>query len=168
MASVSILFVCMGNICRSPMAEALLRELVRARGLDNLVEIDSAGTHSYHVGSPPHDSTCERLRLHGIPVGDQRSRLVVSADLERFDYVVVMDRENLAGVEALRTAASSAEVSLMLEHAPSDELRALQDVPDPWMVGGYDRVYDLLNEACAGLLEHVCAREPALAAASRD
>lgn len=153
-STASVLFVCMGNICRSPMAEAVFRHQAREAGL--VVEVDSAGTHAYHVGEPPHPETLAELARRGIPQGEHRARLVTAADLERFDHVVAMDRANLGELRALAAAAPQAvraELSLLLDHAP-DEVDE-DEVPDPWYVGGYDHVFDLVTLGGRGLLEHV-------------
>lgn len=154
MDTVSVLMVCMGNICRSPMAEAVLRHLVDEAGLADRVRIDSAGTHSYHLGNEPHPETQAELARRGIDVGDQRSRLVTAADLATFDLVVAMDRANLAELHAMveQTGGSDAvraELSLLLDHARGADA---DEVPDPYYVGGYDRVYELVADGCRGLL----------------
>jgi protein-tyrosine phosphatase len=161
MESVSVLMVCMGNICRSPMADAVLRHLVDEAGLTDRVRVDSAGTHSYHLGNEPHEETQAELARRGVDVGEQVSRLVTSADLDAFDLVVAMDRANLGELRALAQQAGGvdavhAELSLLLDHA-DDELQ-VDEVPDPYYVGGYDRVYDLVDAGCRGLLEQIEGR----------
>lgn len=164
METVSVLMVCMGNICRSPMAEAVFRDLVEGEGLAERVRIDSAGTHSYHLGNEPHPETRAELARRGIAVGDQRSRLVTPADLESFDFVVAMDEANLEELRAIAHQlggedAIDAELSLLLAHAqelPGEQ--TLSEVPDPYYVGGYDRVYELVLAGCEGLLEQVRGR----------
>jgi protein-tyrosine phosphatase len=158
--SVSVLMVCMGNICRSPMADAVLRHLVDEAGLADRVRVDSAGTHSYHLGNEPHPETQAELARRGVDVGEQRSRLVTPADLDSFDMVVAMDRANLAELQALAQPAGGidaihAHVSLLLDHAEEADV---DEVPDPYYVGGYDRVYDLVDAGCRGLLEDVRER----------
>lgn len=169
MESVSVLMVCMGNICRSPMAEAVFRDLVEAEGLAERVRIDSAGTHSYHLGCEPHLETQAELVRRGVAVGEQRSRLVTPADLESFDFVVAMDEANLVELRALAQQLGGvdsidAELSLLLEHADEVPGEQVTEVPDPYYVGGYDRVYDLVRAGCEGLLERVRGRvEPRMA-----
>lgn len=169
MTTVSVLFVCMGNICRSPMAEAVFRAHVADAGLAERVRIDSAGTHSYHLGLEPHPQTQAELARRGVAVGEQVSRLVTQADLASFDLVVAMDRANLAELEALADAAGGdarERVSLLLEHALDDDADVVDvdEVPDPYYVGGYDRVYDLVLAGCEGLLTRVRERLEAPAA----
>lgn len=164
MDEIRVLMVCMGNICRSPMAEAVMWHRLALEGLGSSVFVDSAGTHSYHLGQPPHPGTRAELERRGVAVGHQESRLVVPADFEEFDYIVAMDRENLAGLRAMAHAAGGidgvrAELSLLLEHAaeiPVDDV--VDEVPDPYYVGGYDVVYELVDAGCAGLLERVRGR----------
>lgn len=161
METVSVLFVCMGNICRSPMAEAVFRAQVVDAGLEDRVRIDSAGTHSYHLGHEPHPETQAELTRRGVEVGEQVSRLVTEGDLASFDLVVAMDRANLDGLEALAGSvdgAERAEASLLLEHAADDaRVGGVDEVPDPYYVGGYDRVYDLVEAGSHGLLTRVRA-----------
>ena len=171
MTNVSVLFVCMGNICRSPMAESVFRAQVEAAGLSDRIRIDSAGTHSYHLGHAPHPETQAELVRRGVEVGDQVSRLVTSADIADFDFVVAMDRANLDELHALAERvehADRAELSLLLEHVDPDAERApdgagdmvmaTSEVPDPYYVGGYDHVYDLVEAGSHGLLAHVRTR----------
>lgn len=155
MTRTSVLFVCMGNICRSPMAEAVFRAHVEEAGLSERFTIDSAGTHSYHIGNAPHPETQGELARRGVPVGEQVSRLVTADDLDDFDYVVAMDRENLDGLHALARETDDdvhAEISLLLAHADDADT---DEVPDPYYVGGYDRVFDLVELGSRGLLAHV-------------
>lgn len=165
MSDVSVLMVCMGNICRSPMAESVLRHQLAQAGLADRVHVDSAGTHSYHLGHAPHPETQAELARRDIVVGEQTSRLVTSADLDTFDFVVAMDRANLHELRGIAQAAGGldqvhATVSLLLEHAddtPGDDDHD-GEVPDPYYVGGYDRVYELVDAGCAGLVERIEAR----------
>ncbi len=163
MKTVSVLMVCMGNICRSPMAEAVFRDLVEAEGLAASMRIDSAGTHSYHLGNEPHPETQAELARRGVPVGDQRSRLVTPADLESFDFVVAMDRANLDELRAIAHQlggedAIDAEIRLLLEYATEIPGEHVDEVPDPYYVGGYERVYELVDAGCRGLIERVAVR----------
>ncbi|MGQ9925769.1 MAG: low molecular weight protein-tyrosine-phosphatase [Chloroflexaceae bacterium] len=154
-APVRVLFVCMGNICRSPMAEAIFRRHVADAGLDGHFLIDSAGTGSWHVGEPPHHGTLAVLSRRGIDPGDQRARQITRGDFDRFDYIVAMDHENLAALQRLRRDGR-ARVSLLLSHAPGLSVR---EVPDPYYSGAFDQVFDLIDAGCRGLLAHIRERE---------
>lgn len=160
MDDVSVLFVCMGNICRSPMADAYMRHLVDEAGLTDRVRVDSAGTHSYHLGHEPHPDTQAELARRGVEVGDQRSRLVTVADFDAYDHVVAMDHANVAELEALAHQSADPEtarqrITLLLEHAEEIPGEQVDEVPDPYYVGGYDRVFDLVDAGCRGLLGRV-------------
>lgn len=157
MERVSVLFVCMGNICRSPMAEAVFRAHVEAAGLTDVIHVDSAGTHSYHLGHPPHPETQAELGRRGVLVGEQTSRLIELADFDAYEYIVVMDRENLANVERLLDDSEFGEhvgITLLLSHATDVDT---DEVPDPYYVGGYDRVFDLVDAGTRGLLASIRA-----------
>ncbi|MGH8457790.1 MAG: low molecular weight protein-tyrosine-phosphatase, partial [Nevskiales bacterium] len=119
----------MGNICRSPTAQGVLREQLRGAGLGDRVRTDSAGTHAYHIGSPPDPRSRQAAAKRGIDIGDLRARLVVPEDFERFDYVLAMDAGNLSELEALRPAQSRARMGLLMDYAPSGYPR---EVPDPY------------------------------------
>ncbi|MCW2955914.1 MAG: phosphotyrosine protein phosphatase [Thermoleophilia bacterium] len=161
MHDVSVLFICMGNICRSPMAEAVFRVLVDEAGLVDRVRIDSAGTHSYHLDHAPHPETQAELGRRGVAVGEQVSRLVTTADLQEFDLVVAMDHANMDELATLVQAAGGpdavrSEVFLLLDHATGTDHDG--QVPDPYYAGGYDHVFDLIDDGARGLLELVRTR----------
>jgi protein-tyrosine phosphatase len=143
---IRVLFVCMGNICRSPMAEAVFQHLVNAAGLSDKIEVDSAGTGSWHVGSHAHHGTLDVLMRNAIAY-DGRARQVVPADLAFFDYIVTMDEDNLRYVRSL--GAQNEHVAPLLSYAPHLKIR---EVPDPFYTGGFDGVYDLVRAGCEGLL----------------
>ncbi len=151
---IKVLFVCLGNICRSPMAEGIFRDVIEKAGLEQQVMIDSAGTHGYHIGEPPDARAQSTTARHGISIADLRGRQVEAEDLKRFDYVLAMDEENLAN---LRRLPGSAQVRLFLEFACATSTR---EVPDPYYggLGGFDRVYDLLEDAAQGLLADIRQR----------
>jgi protein-tyrosine phosphatase len=152
---VRILFVCWGNICRSPTAEGIMRRLVAEAGLDDAVEIDSAGTSDEHAGSPPDRRALAEADARGLDLRDQTARRVGPADWDRFDLILVAD--TVVERRLLRMApgaAARAKVHHMTAFGPDPEV---VDVPDPYYGGpdGFQQVYDLLEGACAGLLDHV-------------
>jgi protein-tyrosine phosphatase len=151
---VAVLFVCMGNICRSPTAEGVFRALVAGRGLGGRIAADSAGTHAWHVGDPPDPRTCAAARRRGLDLSGLRARQATADDFRRFDYVLAMDRRNQAALEALRRPGSPARLGLFLDFAPRLGRR---EMPDPYYGGpdGFELVLDLAAEAAAGLLNHI-------------
>ena len=147
---VNVLFVCLGNICRSPMAEAVFRDLVRKEGLAGRFEIASAGIGDWHAGEPPHRGTRETLKRHGIEPDGLTAKRVSQAMLDRADYVVAMDDENLADLRSWRIEHQ--KVSRILDYAPDVEVR---DVPDPYFDGRFELVYQLVSKGSAGLLQQI-------------
>ncbi|UHD17700.1 low molecular weight protein-tyrosine-phosphatase [Thiocapsa bogorovii] len=154
---VRVLFVCMGNICRSPTAHGVFRKLVVERGLSHCVEIDSAGTHAYHVGEPPDRRARATALERGIDIGDLRARLAERSDFESFDYVLAMDRDNYRILSGFCPAGMESKLRLFMEFAPDLGVR---DVPDPYYggAGGFDQVFDLVEAASQGLLEDLLQR----------
>jgi protein-tyrosine phosphatase len=151
-----ILTVCLGNICRSPMAEGVLRHLARQRGLGIIT--DSAGTGHWHVGEPPDPRAIAAMRRQGIDISDLRARQFARADFDRFDLILAMDNDNLRDVLRLAPTPGHAEkASLILGHAPHLDLR---EVPDPYYGSNadFDRVYRMLKDACEGLLDAIARR----------
>lgn len=154
---MEILFVCMGNICRSPTAEGVVRAYVEKAGLGERVKLDSAGTHGYHVGSPPDQRAQRAAARRGYDLSRLKARRVRDADFLRFDLILAMDRDNLA---LLRQACPDKEqhrLGLMLDYALSTEE---QEVPDPYYGGpeGFERVLDLVEDAASGLVESLRSR----------
>ena len=147
----------MGNICRSPTAEAVFRRLVVAKAPDLPLRIDSAGTHGYHVGAPPDRRAQAAARRRGIDMSALRARRLVPEDFARFDYVLVMDEQNRADAIEIAPPAHAATLRLFLEYAPA--LGRLE-VPDPYYGGetGFEEVLDLVEEASRGLLDELRAR----------
>ncbi|HET9948424.1 MAG TPA: low molecular weight protein-tyrosine-phosphatase [Longimicrobiales bacterium] len=152
-ARVSVLFVCLGNICRSPLAEGVFLKLLDEAGLQDRFEVDSAGTGSWHVGERPDTRAQAVARRHGVELPG-RARQVDTADLEVYDWVVAMDRENLHALEHLRgSARARARVVLLRDFDPEGE----GDVPDPYYGGehGFERVFEIVSRSCRELLEHL-------------
>jgi len=156
----AVLFVCMGNICRSPTAEGVFRKLVEERAPQLRIRIDSAGTHDYHVGEAPDPRAIAAAARRGIDLEALRARQVEEADFERFDLVVAMDRLNREMLLDRSPEPYRERVRLMMEFAPSLEV---EDVPDPYYGGavGFERVLDLVEEAARGLLDEVLQRTSA-------
>jgi protein-tyrosine phosphatase len=156
---VRILFVCMGNICRSPTAEGVMRALLREEGLETTVELDSAGTGGWHAGEPPDARATEAARRRGV-VLEGAARQVTPADFDDFDLLVAMDRENLRELLAIAPSEEGAEkVRLLREFDPASADAGDLDVPDPYYGGerGFERVLELVTAACRGLLADVRA-----------
>ncbi len=154
---MKILFVCMGNICRSPTAKGVFDAAIARAGLD--VETDSAGTHDYHVGHPPDPRAIEMARIRQVDIAGDRARRIQVADFSRFDRILVMDRGNLEAVRALAPGEAAARVQLVMELAPE---YGLEEVPDPYYGGeaGFRQVVDML-EAAAECLVAEMAEGPA-------
>ncbi|HYR05454.1 MAG TPA: low molecular weight protein-tyrosine-phosphatase [Gallionella sp.] len=154
---VSVVFVCMGNICRSPTAEAVFRRYVENAGLAGDILIDSAGTHDYHIGDPPDSRAQYAARRRGYDMGGLRGRQIDKGDFHRFDYVLAMDKANLAILQRLAPSVSDAQVRLFLEYARH---HAEREVPDPYYGGvdGFERVLDMVEDAAEGLLQDIRKR----------
>ncbi len=147
----SVLFVCLGNICRSPTAEAVFRKKVAEAGLD--VHIDSAGTHGYHIGSPPDKRSQQAGIARGYRFDKLKCRRVESDDFGRFDYILAMDESNLKNLKNMAESEHHNKIALFLSYANSDET----EVPDPYYGGqrGFELVLDLIEEASDGLITHI-------------
>lgn len=154
---VKVLFVCMGNICRSPTAQGIFRKLVMEEGLERHIEIDSAGTHAYHLGEPPDPRAQATARARGIDLSDLRARQVEPGDLWYFDYVIAMDRDNYARLQRLCPKGMEDKLYLLMDFAPELGIR---EVPDPYYGGqrGFEQVFDLIELAARGLLDDIRRR----------
>jgi protein-tyrosine phosphatase len=152
--NVSVVFVCMGNICRSPTAEAVFRHYVEIAGLAGHILIDSAGTHDYHIGDPPDSRAQQAAQQRGYDMSGLRGRQVEEGDFHRFDYVLAMDSANLTILQRLAPPGCDAQVRLFLEYARH---HAEREVPDPYYGGedGFERVLDMVEDAAQGLLQHI-------------
>ena len=151
---IKILFVCMGNICRSPTAQGVFQRLIEQTGLNHEIKIDSAGTHAYHVGNPP-DPRAQAVALRrGIDLSGQRARKVTRGDFEKFDYILAMDQDNLSALRMICPPEHCDKLRLFLDFAPDLKVG---DVPDPYYGGptGFEQVLDLVEIAAEGLLRHL-------------
>ena len=148
---IRVLFVCTGNICRSPTAEGVFRALLDAEGLGRAIEADSAGTHGYHVGDPPDTRSQAAAARRGIDLSGQRSRLFGAGDFETFDYVLAMDRMNYRTLSIACPARARGRLALFLDFAPS---LGFDEVPDPYYGAedGFEEVLDIVEAASGGLL----------------
>jgi protein-tyrosine phosphatase len=155
---IGVLFVCTGNICRSPTAEGIFRKLVADAGLSETIVAESAGTHGYHVGEPPDPRSREAAAERGYDLSGLRARKLERADLERFDFIVAMDRGHLATLSRLAGSGAAQKLRLMMSYSTCFRE---EDVPDPYYGGpeDFERVLDLLEDAALGLLESL--RRPA-------
>jgi len=154
MSKVSVLFVCLGNICRSPTAHAVFRKMVADNGLADEIEIDSAGTAAYHVGKHPDMRSMETARNRGIEMLDLRARKVDFGDFYQYDYVLAMDDENYHNLKELALPEHYDKIQMFLDYSDAFEER---EVPDPYYGGaqGFEHVFDLVESASEGLLNHI-------------
>ena len=152
--NISVLFVCMGNICRSPTAQGVFERLVEEHRLSGTIEIDSAGTHAYHVGECPDARATAAAMNRGVDLSSQQARRVSPDDFERFDYVLAMDNDNYEILAASCPPGLESRLRLFLEFAPELEAR---EVPDPYYGGGsgFERVLDMIEQASKGLLADI-------------
>ncbi len=152
--SIQVLFVCMGNICRSPTAEGVFALLVQKHGLAHQILIDSAGTHAYHVGAAPDRRSQEAAQRRGIDISHLKGRQVSVDDFTQFDYILAMDHENYANLMAICPPSNRKRLRLFLSFATDVKL---EEVPDPYYGGetGFERVLDLIENAAQGLLKHI-------------
>lgn len=153
-----VLFVCLGNICRSPTAEAVVRDFARREASGLELEFDSAGTHGYHVGDAPDVRSIAAARRRGIDMSELRARVVEAADFERFDLLLAMDESVYGGLKRVAPQGSTEKIRLFLDFAPQLGRR---DVPDPYYGGatGFEEVLDLVEEGARGLLAALAVRE---------
>jgi protein-tyrosine phosphatase len=165
---LGVLMVCMGNICRSPTAEAVLRDRLNRKGWADRVLLDSAGTHGYHVGAPPDPRAIEHAARRGYDLSGLRARRVAAGDFERFELILPMDDVNLADLQQRCPPAFADRLWLLLEAAAYPVQPARRDVPDPYYGGpaGFEQVLDLVEGACDALIPHIERRLSALESAS--
>jgi protein-tyrosine phosphatase len=159
-----VLFVCMGNICRSPTAQGVFRKMVADAGLEGAVVIESAGTHAYHVGEPPDARAQQAVKRRGYEIGDLRARQITQEDFRNFDLILAMDWENLALLQQQCPRAHKHKLHLLMRFAGEHDAAT---VPDPYYGGpeGFNTVLDYVEDACQGLIEVVRKRATMYAAA---
>ena len=152
--AVSVLFVCMGNICRSPTAHGVFRHRVTAAGLGDRILVESAGTHAYHVGHPADDRSQAAALARGYDLGDLRARLVSPRDFSRFNYILAMDEDNLAELKRNTPEGSAVQPNLFMDYSAKFTGR---EVPDPYTGGpqGFEAALDMIEDASTGLLEAI-------------
>jgi protein-tyrosine phosphatase len=148
-----VLFVCLGNICRSPTAHGVFQALVDAQGLGRQILVDSAGTAAYHVGNPPDSRSTQIALKRGYDLSPLRARQALEADFEQFDYILAMDQSNLINLRQLQPHDYKGHLGLFLDFGSKPE----REVPDPYYGGdaGFEHVLDLVESASEGLLEHI-------------
>ncbi|WP_164217518.1 low molecular weight protein-tyrosine-phosphatase [Virgibacillus sp. YIM 98842] len=149
---ISVLFVCLGNICRSPMAEAVFRDKLEQKGLTGKISVDSAGTGDYHVGKEPHKGTRELLDRNHISYEGMLARQVSYGDWSKFDYIIAMDDQNITDLSRINKETEDVYIAKLMDFVddPGDE-----NVPDPYYTGNFDYTYELVSEGCSKLLDFI-------------
>lgn len=147
---IRVLFVCLGNICRSPMAEAVMRDLIAKKGLTSDIKVDSAATSSWHIGEAPHKGTQAKLKEFGISTGGMKGRQLSAADFEAFDYIVGMDSSNVRNIRDMLGQPDHPKIFRFLDLTPHRK-----DVPDPYYTGDFQETYDLAVQGCEALLNKI-------------
>lgn len=156
-SDIGVLFVCLGNICRSPTAEGVFRKRVADAGMSEIIRVDSAGTHAYHTGEPPDRRAVLAAQRRGVDLSNIRARRIATTDFESFDFVLAMDASNLRNLQELCPVKYADRLQLFLDYSNG---AAEREVPDPYYGGalGFERVLDLVEEAAEGLLRSVTGR----------
>ncbi|MAT49652.1 MAG: phosphotyrosine protein phosphatase [Porticoccaceae bacterium] len=160
---VSVLFVCLGNICRSPTAHGIFEALVRDAGLDGWIRVDSAGTGDWHIGKSPDKRAMAAALGRGLDIGHLIARQVRPSDFDQFDYILAMDRSNLSNLERMRPPSFAGHLGLFLPFAAyAGQPLETDEVPDPYYgeAGGFQHVYELVEQAARGLLAHISQHHP--------
>ncbi|MFT5574018.1 MAG: protein-tyrosine phosphatase [Cryomorphaceae bacterium] len=157
MSKVKVLFVCMGNICRSPTAHGVMHDKVLKRGLQSQIEVDSAGTHAYHEGEMSDPRSRAMAEQRGIDMDFIRARKISIVDYDQFDYILAMDQDNLDLIEHYAPDKHFAKIALFLDFALASGSTDQEVVPDPYYGGGsgFEMVYDLVDKGCDALIENI-------------
>lgn len=145
-----VLFVCLGNICRSPISEAVMRHLVENKGLSDQIKIDSAATSSWHIGEPPHKGTKAKLKEFGISTSGMKGRQLSTEDFETFDYIIGMDSSNVRNIRQMLGQPEHPKIFRFLDLTDHKK-----DVPDPYYTGDFQETYELVVDGCEALLEKI-------------
>ncbi|WP_249872796.1 low molecular weight protein-tyrosine-phosphatase [Oceanobacillus saliphilus] len=149
---IRVLFVCLGNICRSPMAEAIFRELVKKENLSDRIEVDSGGTGNWHVGKPPHEGTMSLLERERISSEGLLARQVKENDWDDFDYIIAMDEQNIEDLGNIRKGDDSIVIAKLMDFVENPQET---NIPDPYFTGDFDYTYQLVSAGCRNLLNHL-------------
>lgn len=147
---INVLFVCLGNICRSPMAEGVFRNLLEKENLTSKVSVDSAATSSWHIGSPPHKGTLAILKKYNISANGLVGRQLTKEDFEKFDYIIGMDESNVKNIFEITGKPLHPKIIRLLDLTEHNK-----DVPDPYYTGDFEETYQLVSEGCLALLEKI-------------
>ncbi len=142
----------MGNICRSPTAEGIFRSIVLKQELSDFFEIDSAGTHAFHIGNPPDSRSQQTARKHGVDLSNQRARKIHESDFFYYDYIIAMDTDNIEILRSICPANSQSQIKLLLDYLPDS---SFPSVPDPYFEGKFDEVFEMVHSACTSFLENL-------------
>ena len=142
----------MGNICRSPTAEGIFRSILLKQELSDFFEIDSAGTHAYHIGNPPDSRSQKTARMHVVDLSNQRARKIHESDFFYYDYIIAMDTDNIEILRSICPANSQSQIKLLLDYLPDS---SFPSVPDPYFEGKFDEVFEMVHAACTSFLENL-------------